>query len=261
MDGDPANHVAFFVAGDVGGVGDDDVVGCVPVETAGDVGELGREAAWFLRQNLPAQSGLEQKAVGGGRKQRGAGQLELHLAVDFNQRLRILAGLIAVVPALGLEAGTDDFSLHDLRSLGRRDLEVDGFAFVFLQEPFLIDEGGIVVLLEDPEGVLARGIAEDDRIRLEAAGDAGRGDFVQAGMEIEVNPGARNRKVLVIDRQRHGRVLGDGERGDESKGEDRMGKAHGLSPQKNGGRITVERSGKKNLLIGRGARQIARADS
>ena len=223
MDGDPTDEVGFLVAGGVrrvgGGVWNDDVVGCIPVEAAGDVGELGREAVGFVGVDLPAQGGPEEKAVGCGGKERSAGELELHLAVDFDEGLggpaagdltlgRVLVG--------GLGAGADDFSRNDLGALGGGDLEVDGFALVFLEEPVLIDDGGVVVLFEDVNGALAGRIAEDDGVGLEAAGDVGGGDFVEAGVEIEIDGGAGDGEVLVIDGEPpHGRrpVRGDpGER-------------------------------------------------
>ncbi len=169
----------------------------------GDVGEFGGEARGAGRIDLPAESGLEQEAVGGRRKERRAGELELQVSVDFDERL---------------VAGSDDAAIDDggLVGCGARHgtgfrrgevvgLELDGLAFEFLQEGVLVDDAGVVVLLGDLEGDLAGGVAEDDGVGFELAGDVGGGDFVEAGLEVEVDGGAGDGEVLVVD--------GEGDRG------------------------------------------------
>ena len=84
-------------------------------------------------------------------------------------------------------------------------LEVDGLAFVLLQQPILVDDSRIVVLLDNGEVVLAGGIAEDDGVGLELAGDLGGGDFVCTGLECEIDRGAGDGEVLVVDGERDGR--------------------------------------------------------
>ena len=104
----------------------------------------------------------------------------------------------------------------------RHHFKVDGFALVFSEEPILVDKGSVVVLFKDMYDALAGRIAEDDRIGLEAAGDFGCGDFVLAGVKVEVDRGAGDGEVLVVDGERDWLdcgLLGDSERcGKEGEG-------------------------------------------
>ncbi len=84
-------------------------------------------------------------------------------------------------------------------------LELDGLAFEFLEEGVLVDDAGVVVLLDDFEGSFGGGVAQDDGVGLELAGDVGGGDLVEAGFEVEVDGGAGYGEVLVVD--------GEGDRG------------------------------------------------
>ena len=77
---------------------------CFPAEAAGDVGEFGGELSGQFGVDLPAEGGLEQESVGGGGEERGAGELELHLAVDLDE------GLGLAVAVLELAAGADDLA-------------------------------------------------------------------------------------------------------------------------------------------------------
>ena len=84
----------------------------------------------------------------------------------------------------------------------------------FCEQPFLVDDGGVVVLFDHVDGALAGGIAQDDGVGLEPAGDFGGGDFVEAGVQIEIDRGAGDGEVLVVDGEGDGGgLLGRGERG------------------------------------------------
>ncbi len=98
-------------------------------------------------------------------------------------------------------AGADDFSLNG-EGLALRvgtSGELNGLAFELLQHGVLVDDAGIVILLGDLEDGFASGIAEDDGVGFELAGDVGGGDLIGAGGEVEVDGGASDGEVLVID--------------------------------------------------------------
>ena len=82
--------------------------------------------------------------------------------------------------------------------------KMNGLALVFLEEPVLGDDSGIVVLLDDAEGRLGGWagvveIAENDGVGLELGGDLVGGDFVEAAMKVEIDGGARDGEVLVVN--------------------------------------------------------------
>jgi len=136
--------------------------------------------------------------------------------VDLDQGL-ILNKLVVLVVLASLLGRANDLALdvgngNDMAvvTCPAADLKVDGLTFVLLQQPILCDDGGIVVLLDDVEGAFRGGIAEgwisqDDGIGFELGGDLVGGDFIQARMEIEIDLGAGNGEVLVIDGQRRRR--------------------------------------------------------
>jgi hypothetical protein len=196
VDGDPADDIGELGAGGVGGFGDDYVVGGLPAHTVGDVVEFSGEALCFGRVDLPAERGLEEQTISGDGKDRQAGKLELQMAVDFDERIVAGADDVARNGGCGKGAVLAGRGFDDLHAVG---LEVDGLAFVFLEQPGLVDDAGIVALLGDVDECVAGGVAQDDRVGLELTGDVGREDLVDAGVEIERDAGASDGEVLVID--------------------------------------------------------------
>ena len=74
LDSDPADDVGELGGGSIGTLGDDDVVGGLPVEAASDVGELGGKAGGLCGLNLPAQGWLQQQVIRVGGKDRNSGK-------------------------------------------------------------------------------------------------------------------------------------------------------------------------------------------
>ena len=202
MDCHPTEDVGFFVTCNIGAVRRDDVVGRLPAEAAGNVCQLCVEVIRGPGIDLPAQRRFQEHSVGCGRKQRRSGQLELHLAVDFNQRLSILTADHLPVEGVLLRAivaGANDLALYDPRSRSTKNLKIDGLSLILLQQPFLAHDGGVVVLLDHMDHTFARGVTQDDGVGLQAAGDAVGRDLVDAGMQIEIQKRAGDREVLVVD--------------------------------------------------------------
>ena len=139
----------------------DHIVGRFPIHAAGDVGKFGGKLLRFDRVDLPAQSGFEEKAVGGCRKERRAGKLELHPAIHFDQRLAWLEVAVRILVGVGLTRRTNDLALDGVAgddvaigSYRVPERKLDGLALVFVQQPVLCNHGCIVVLLDDSEGGL-----------------------------------------------------------------------------------------------------------
>ena len=153
------------------------------------------------------EGGFEEEAVGRGGEEGLAGKRELEVAVEFEER-RLL--LLAGVGIEGEVRGAEDAGLDDLAV---RLAEVERLAFEASEQPVLVDDGGVVVLLGDVDGGAARRVAEDDGVGLELAGDGGGGDVREAGCEAEVDRGADDGEVVVVNGElavRDGALLGGG---------------------------------------------------
>ena len=88
---------------------------------------------------------------------------------------------------------------------GERHVEVVGsLALELLQQRVLVDDAGVVVLLGDLEDNFAGGVAENDGVRLELAGDVGGGDLVCAGGEVKIDDAAGDGEILIVDGERGG---------------------------------------------------------
>ena len=70
------------------------------------------------------------------------------------------------------------------------------------QQQFLRHRVVAVILLEDLQRMLARGVAQDDRIRLDLRGGAGVSHGIVAGLQVERHGVAHDGEVLVVNGER-----------------------------------------------------------
>ena len=98
---DPTKYVDFFSRGYILIVGGDHVVGCIPIESAGDVGELSREMGRGIGIDLPAQSWFQKQPIGCRWEEGKTGKGKLHVAVHLDERLTLLSIDVLTVRGIG----------------------------------------------------------------------------------------------------------------------------------------------------------------
>ena len=179
----------------------------VPGHAAGHVAQLGIELRRHAGVDDPIECRLEDRIVAQRRKDGFPGQRELQLAVDLDDRLAIARTgrclVVRHVPA------AHDFAGHNARgTVLQVDHEVNRLAFVKIQQQFLRNGIGAIVLLQNHQGALAGGVAQNHRIGLQARGGAGKAHRVGAGVQVQRQSFADHSEVLVIDSEggvcRHG---------------------------------------------------------
>ena len=164
-----------------------------------DVGDFGVEFAGIVGLQQPAQGRLEDRVAGERRKQRLAGQSEAQHAIHFDDGLGERRLLIVLrVVAAGNVSAAHDLAFDDFLLVGTLHQEVDGLAFVERKQQLLRDGIVAVILFQHLQRATGR-IAQDDGIRLQMRGNAGKLRMVYTRLEIERHILARHKEILVVD--------------------------------------------------------------
>ena len=194
--GHDVDQVAFL--------GGHQVVAGFPGEALAQVGDLGGDPAGRRRVQLPVQGRLQDVIRAERREDRFAGQRELQLAVDLDDRLD--EGAARDETATDYLAGDHAVGLVRLAAD-----ELEGLSFEERQHHRLGDRVVAVRLFQDPEGRLTGHVAEDDRVGLDLRRRAGEGYLVEALLELDRQRLTDHGIAAVIDRQ--GGVGGEGDAG------------------------------------------------
>ena len=203
----PAHHVDGRAL-----LGQDQVVGRLPTQPAGNVAELGMDVGLAVAAQLPTQSGLEDGAIPKTREHRLARQREAKLAVDLDDG--------SAGAATRRVTGAHNFALHgELFTVGiGRGEKIYGLALEYREQHAFGSDVLAVTLLENAELGFTRTVAKDDGIGLKREGCAVVGHVVDAFDQREINDVSDDSKVLVVYGERglgckHRQREGDGEEG------------------------------------------------
>src|ERR1019366_3800070 len=157
--GDPAHDVV-----QVAFLGRNDVVVGLPAHAAGDIGKFSGKFSGCVGGERPLQARLQNGVIGESGEDRRAGKAEAQLAVDLDDGLfrcrRHLALVVLLAVAVHGEivvrriSAADYFAFDDLRSLRRRDLEIERLAFVEGEQQRLGYGVGAIVLFQYLDRVL-----------------------------------------------------------------------------------------------------------
>jgi len=193
-------NVFFLVSGD-------DVVVGFPVHAPGGVSEFSGEFAGFVNSDEPSQGGFEDGIVRKLWEERVAGETETQFAIHFDKGLAGSAWILLIPVAalivhvaglrLGLVTGANYFAFFDMCGVGEVDEEIDGLAFVVLEEEALGDRVVAVVLFDDCDR-RAEG-AKDNGVRFELGCDVGVGDLAEFVFGFEVDGLSDDAKALIVD--------------------------------------------------------------